>query len=116
MQRWLGRSSTHLWRFEGLPPALSARVDGCSLQPSLAWEGRGETEKGLTSNYLQWFIAAMKGFPQMNRLNIFFERNAVRLLGVFFFVSLLTLRHFAAGETVRFAGDSESKFQYCLPV
>src|SRR6516164_8594562 len=50
----------------------------------------------------------MKGFPQMNRPNIFFGRNAVRYLGVFFFVSLLTPRHFAAGETVRFAGDSDS--------
>ena len=43
----------------------------------------------------------------MNRLNNFFGRNAVRLLGVLFFVSLLTPRHFAAGETVRFAGDSD---------
>src|SRR5262249_23940933 len=92
-------------------------LTSCSLQR--AWPGkggRGKAEEELTRNYLQWFIVAMKGFPQMNRLNIFFGRNAVRLLGVFFFVSLLTPRHFAAGETVRFAGDSESKFQYCLPV
>ena len=43
----------------------------------------------------------------MNRLNDFFGRNAVRLLGVLFLVSLLTPRHFASGETVRFAGDSD---------
>src|SRR6202162_519555 len=43
----------------------------------------------------------------MNRLNDSFERNAVRFLGVLFLVSLLTPRHFASGETVRFAGDSD---------
>ena len=26
--------------------------------------GRSEAEKELTRNHLQWFIAAMKGFPQ----------------------------------------------------
>src|SRR5271157_3475041 len=49
----------------------------------------------------------MKGFPPMNCLNDSFGRNAVRLLGVLFLVSLLTPRHFASGETVRFAGDSD---------
>jgi hypothetical protein len=43
----------------------------------------------------------------MNCLNDSFGRNAVRLLGVLFLVSLLTPRHFASGETVRFAGDSD---------
>ena len=43
----------------------------------------------------------------MNRLNNSFGRNAARLLGVLFLVSLLTPRHFASGETVRFAGDSD---------
>ena len=43
----------------------------------------------------------------MNRLNDSFGRNAVRFLGVLFLVSLLTPRHFASGETVRFAGDSD---------
>ena len=70
-------------------------------------EATTKSEKELTSDYLRWFIAAMKGFPQMNRLNNFFGRNAVRLFGVLFFVSLLTPRHFAAGETVRFSGDSD---------
>jgi len=42
----------------------------------------------------------------MNRLNDSFGRNAIRLLGVLFIVSLLTSRHFASGETVRFVGDS----------
>src|ERR1700730_2598494 len=68
---------------------------------------RSEAEKELTRNHLQWFIAAMKGFPPMNRLNDSFGRNAVRFLGVLFLVSLLTPRHFASGETVRFAGDSD---------
>src|SRR5215469_2008694 len=67
-------------------------------------EATTKSEKELTSDYLRWLIAAMKGFPQMNRLNNFFGRNAVRLFGVVFFVSLLTPRYFAAGETVRFAG------------
>ena len=49
----------------------------------------------------------MKGFPPMNHLNDSFGRNAVRLLGVLFLVCLLTPRHFASGETVRFAGDSD---------
>jgi len=49
----------------------------------------------------------MKGFPPKNRLNNCFGRNAIRLLGVLFLVSLLTPRHFASGETVRFAGDSD---------
>src|SRR5271157_4616570 len=43
----------------------------------------------------------------MNRLNNSFGRNAIRSLGVLFLVSLLTPRHFASGETVRFAGDSD---------
>ena len=43
----------------------------------------------------------------MNRLNNSFGRNAIRFLGVLFLVSLLTPRHFASGETVRFAGDSD---------
>jgi len=43
----------------------------------------------------------MKGFPPKNRLNNCFGRNAIRLLGVLFLVSLLTPRHFASGETVR---------------
>jgi len=70
-------------------------------------EGGSEAEKELTRNHLQWFIAAMKGFPPMNRLNNCFGRNALRLLGVLFLVSLLTPRHYASGETVRFAGDSD---------
>ena len=45
--------------------------------------------------------------PKMNRLNNSFGRNAIRFLGVLFLVSLLTPRHFASGETVRFAGDSD---------
>jgi len=73
------------------------------------WSGKGERAKqkkslqGITSS---GFIATMKGFPPMNRLNDSFGRNAIRLLGVLFIVSLLTSRHFASGETVRFVGDS----------
>jgi len=60
--------------------------------------GRSEAEKELTRNHLQWFIAAMKGFPPMNRLNNCFGRNALRLLGVLFLLCLLTPRHYASGE------------------
>jgi trehalose/maltose transport system substrate-binding protein len=43
----------------------------------------------------------------MNRLNNFFGRIAVRLLGGFVVVTQLALLHFVSGETVRFAGDSD---------
>jgi trehalose/maltose transport system substrate-binding protein len=43
----------------------------------------------------------------MNRLNNALGRNAIRILGVLFLVSVLAPRHFASGETVRFAGDSD---------
>src|SRR5258707_5331357 len=88
----------------GSPPRLAFGA----LPPRVVREGgRSEAEKELTRNHFQWFIAAMKGFPPMNRLNNSFGRNAVRLLGVLFLFSLLTPRHLASGETVRFAGDSD---------
>ena len=42
----------------------------------------------------------------MNLVISSFRRNAIQILGVLSLVSLLTPRHFASGETVRFAGDS----------
>jgi len=43
----------------------------------------------------------------MNLVISSFRRNAIQILGVLSLVSLLTPRHFASGETVRFAGDSD---------
>jgi trehalose/maltose transport system substrate-binding protein len=43
----------------------------------------------------------------MNLVISSFRRNAIPILGVLSLVSLLTPRHFASGETVRFAGDSD---------
>src|SRR5438309_10459911 len=88
----------------GSPPRLAFGA----LPPRVVWEGNSsEAEKELARNHLQCFIAAVKGFPPMNRLNNCFGRNALRLLGVLFPLSLLTTRHYASGETVRFADDSD---------
>ena len=43
----------------------------------------------------------------MNLVISSFRRNAIQILGVLCLVSLLTPRHSASGETVRFAGDSD---------
>jgi trehalose/maltose transport system substrate-binding protein len=56
------------------------------------------------SSGLLW---GMKAFPSKKRPYHCFRRNLVRLVGAFFLVSLSVPRHYAAGETVRFAGDSD---------
>ena len=67
---------------------------------------RSEAEKRAYKKSPPVVYCSQERVSPMNRLNNTFGRNAVRLLGVLFLVSLLTPRHFASGETVRFVGDS----------